>query len=109
MKVSAARGVKPRLRGMGAPEITVCRHIKCPAIKTRRRARREERRKELCRTLFQPFGDPVLSNAIISLVFFKTGVMPSGVDAGDSGRPAPHAIIKHGVACVGVCADKIFK
>lgn len=35
--------------------------------------------------------------------------MPSGVDAGDSGRPAPHAIIKHGVACVGVCADEIFK
>ena len=82
---------------------------KSPAIKTRRRARREERRKELCRTLFQPFGDPVLSDAIISLVFFKTGVVPSGVDAGDGGRPAPRAIVKHGVACVGVCADEVFK
>ena len=28
MKVLAARGVKPRLRGMGAPEIIVCCHIK---------------------------------------------------------------------------------
>ena len=82
---------------------------KSPAIKTRRRARREERRKELCGTLFQPFGDPVLSDAIISLIFLKPGVMPSGVDAGDSGCPAPHAIVKHSVACVSVCADEIFK
>lgn len=35
--------------------------------------------------------------------------MPSGVDAGDGGRPAPRAIVKYGVACVGVCADEVFK
>ena len=35
--------------------------------------------------------------------------MPSGVDAGDSGCPAPHAIVKHSVACVSVCADEVFK
>lgn len=31
MKVLAARGVIPRLRGMGAPEITVCCHMCRPS------------------------------------------------------------------------------
>ncbi len=46
MKVLAARGVKPRLRGMGAPEIIVCCHIKALLLNPPQgEARRKEKRK----------------------------------------------------------------
>ena len=45
MKVLAARGVKPRLRGMGAPEIIVCCHIKALLLNPPQgEARRKEKR-----------------------------------------------------------------